>query len=93
MFTGIVTALGTVRDITPLSGDADMRLEITAPWSDTAAIPIGASIGCSGCCLTAIEVGAGLVRRGSLGRDPEQDHDGTLEGRDTAEPRTLAVCR
>lgn len=58
MFTGIVTALGTVRDITPLSGDADMRLEITAPWSDTAAIPIGASIGCSGCCLTAIEVGA-----------------------------------
>ena len=58
MFTGIVTALGTVRDITALSGDADMRLEITAPWSDTAAIPIGASIGCSGCCLTAIEVGA-----------------------------------
>ena len=35
-----------------------MRLEITAPWPDTAAIPIGASIGCSGCCLTAIEVGS-----------------------------------
>src|SRR5215471_1962143 len=57
-FTGIVTALGTVRAITPLGGSADMRLAITAPWSDTTAIPIGASIGCSGCCLTAIEVGA-----------------------------------
>ena len=57
MFTGIVTALGTVRGITTLSGDADMRLEIGAPWEDTAAIPVGASIGCSGCCLTAIEVG------------------------------------
>ena len=43
MFTGIVTALGTVRDITPLAGDADMRLQIGAPWQDTASIPIGAS--------------------------------------------------
>jgi riboflavin synthase len=57
MFTGIVTALGTVRDITPLAGDSDMRLQIGAPWEDTASIAIGASIGCSGCCLTAVEVG------------------------------------
>src|SRR6202022_4331440 len=35
----------------------DMRLVITAPWPDTAAIAIGASIGCSGCCLTAVEIG------------------------------------
>jgi riboflavin synthase len=58
MFTGIVTALGTVRAITPLGDSADMRLTIAAPWPDTAAISIGASIGCSGCCLTAVEVGA-----------------------------------
>jgi riboflavin synthase len=58
MFTGIVSALGTVRTISPLGGTADMRLTIAAPWPDTAAIPIGASIGCSGCCLTAVEVGA-----------------------------------
>ena len=58
MFTGIVTALGTVRAISPLGDSADMRLTIAAPWSDTATIPIGASIGCSGCCLTAVEVGA-----------------------------------
>jgi riboflavin synthase len=57
MFTGIVTALGTVRRIAPLNDGADMRLMITAPWPDTAAIVVGASIGCSGCCLTAVEVG------------------------------------
>jgi riboflavin synthase len=35
-----------------------MRMTIAAPWPDTATIPIGASIGCSGCCLTSVEVGA-----------------------------------
>ncbi|HEY2619362.1 MAG TPA: riboflavin synthase [Acetobacteraceae bacterium] len=57
MFTGIVTALGTVRTIAPLGASADMRLTIAASWPDIAAIPIGASIGCSGCCLTAVEIG------------------------------------
>ena len=56
MFTGIVTALGTVRSIAPL-GTEDMRLVIGAPWADTASIAIGASIACSGCCLTAVEIG------------------------------------
>src|SRR5215813_68093 len=57
MFTGIITALGTVRAITPLGAGSDMRLTIETPWPDAASIPIGASIGCSGCCLTAVEVG------------------------------------
>jgi riboflavin synthase len=57
MFTGIVTGLGEVRAVAPLGEGTDMRLVIGAPWPDTAAIPIGASISCSGCCLTAIEVG------------------------------------
>jgi riboflavin synthase len=57
MFTGIVTALGTIRAITPIGAGQDMRLVITAPWPDTAGIAIGASIACSGCCLTATEVG------------------------------------
>jgi riboflavin synthase len=34
-----------------------MRLTIGAPWADTASIAPGASIGCSGCCLTAVEIG------------------------------------
>jgi riboflavin synthase len=57
MFTGIVTGLGTVRAIAPIGSGTDMRLEITTPWADHATIAIGASIACSGCCLTAIELG------------------------------------
>lgn len=57
MFTGIVTALGTIRSITPLGDGHDMRLVIQSPWPDTAGIAIGASIACSGCCLTAVELG------------------------------------
>jgi riboflavin synthase len=58
MFTGIVTALGTIREIVPIGAGHDMRLVIAAPWPDTASIDIGASIACSGCCLTAVAVGA-----------------------------------
>jgi riboflavin synthase len=57
MFTGIVTGLGTVRELRPLGDGHDMRLVIATPWSNTAAIPTGASIACSGCCLTAVELG------------------------------------
>jgi riboflavin synthase len=58
MFTGIVSALGIVREIKELSAAQDMRLVIGTPWHDTASIALGASIACSGCCLTAVEVGA-----------------------------------
>lgn len=60
MFTGIVTGQGTVRAIAPIGGGQDMRLMIGVPagWADMASIPLGASIACSGCCLTAIELGA-----------------------------------
>jgi riboflavin synthase len=57
MFTGIVTGLGEVRSITPLGEGTDMRIVIATPWPDTAEIPLGASIACSGCCLTAVELG------------------------------------
>ncbi len=59
MFTGIVTGLGEVREVVPLGGGQDMRLVVGVPqgWADMAAIPLGASIACSGCCLTAIELG------------------------------------
>jgi riboflavin synthase len=57
MFTGIVTGLGTVSAIEPGGTGRDMRLVIASPWAETAAIPLGASIACSGCCLTAIELG------------------------------------
>jgi riboflavin synthase len=59
MFTGIITALGTVRAITPIGANQDMRLVIAAPPSflhtpTQGEAALGASIGCSGCCLTAI---------------------------------------
>lgn len=59
MFTGIVSGLGTVRELVPLGQGHDMRLVIgtEAGWADTATIPVGASIACSGCCLTAVELG------------------------------------
>ena len=57
MFTGIITAVGTVRRLIPLGQGRDMRLVLATPWPDAAAIPIGASIACAGCCLTAVEVG------------------------------------
>lgn len=57
MFTGIITGLGRVRAITPMGAGSDMRLVIETPWPDTAQIPIGASIACSGCCLTAVALG------------------------------------
>jgi riboflavin synthase len=58
MFTGIVSGLGRVREIRALGAGQDMRLVITTPWPDTAEIALGASICCSGCCLTVIERGA-----------------------------------
>ncbi len=58
MFTGIITAIGEVRSLTPLAEGADMRLVIATPWPDTAEIALGASIANSGCCLTVIERGA-----------------------------------
>ena len=57
MFTGIVTAVGEVRALSPVGEGRDMRLTVAAPWQDTASIPLGASIACAGCCLTAVAVG------------------------------------
>ena len=53
MFTGIVTAIGTISQ-----GDqrGDLRLRIAAPL-DPARIDIGASIACSGVCLTVVDRG------------------------------------
>jgi riboflavin synthase len=63
MFTGIVTALGSVRAISPIGQGRDMRLVIAAPSAflhdpGRGAVALGASIACSGCCLTVIELGA-----------------------------------
>ena len=53
MFTGIVTAIGTIREATQ---KGDLHAVIGCPW-DPAGIAIGASIACSGTCLTVVERG------------------------------------
>ncbi|MEM6267200.1 MAG: riboflavin synthase, partial [Pseudomonadota bacterium] len=53
MFTGIVTAIGT---ITHTDQRGDLRVRISAPL-DPARIDIGASIACSGVCLTVVDRG------------------------------------
>ncbi|HUN46256.1 MAG TPA: riboflavin synthase [Stellaceae bacterium] len=58
MFTGIITDLGRVRAVLP---GADTAYEIATAY-DTAGIAIGASIACSGVCLTAVASGPGWFR-------------------------------
>lgn len=53
MFTGIVSAVGQIKQA---QQSGDLRAVITCPY-DPAAMAIGASIACSGVCLTVIEKG------------------------------------
>ena len=53
MFTGIVTDVGTVRSV---EQRGDLRLVI-GTGVDTATIDLGASIACSGVCLTVVDKG------------------------------------
>jgi riboflavin synthase len=61
MFTGIITALGHIRAIDPIGQGRDMRLVIDTPpaFLTESPVALGASIACSGCCLTAVEYGTG----------------------------------
>ena len=53
MFTGIVTDVGTVRKA---EQRGDLRLEIATGY-DLATVELGASIACSGVCLTVVDKG------------------------------------
>lgn len=53
MFTGIITALGTIRSV---EERGDLRAVIACPF-DPAGMAIGASIACSGTCLTVVDKG------------------------------------
>ncbi|MCL6250378.1 riboflavin synthase [Altererythrobacter sp. KTW20L] len=53
MFTGIVTAIGTIDSV---EQRGDLRVVISCPFNP-ATIAIGASIACSGVCLTVVQKG------------------------------------
>jgi riboflavin synthase len=57
MFTGIIQAIGTVRQLDARGGD--VRIGIDADRLDWERIVIGDSIAVNGCCLTVIEKYAG----------------------------------
>ena len=55
MFTGIITDVGSVRSVIKTG---DWRFEFNTAY-ETAKIDLGASIACSGCCLTVVDRGPG----------------------------------
>ena len=57
MFTGIVTDVGEITALTP-GGQAGDRKFVVKTRHDMTPIAMGASIACSGCCLTVVEKGA-----------------------------------
>lgn len=56
MFTGIVTALGSLREVQPIGGGHDMRLVIGVEPEFLQGAVVGCSIACSGACLTAVDL-------------------------------------
>lgn len=71
MFTGIITDIGTIEAVEQ-RGDLHVRI---ATAYDTSAIDIGASIACSGACLTVVQKGPGWfavdLSAESVSRTPE----------------------
>ena len=57
MFSGIVTDVGRVRSVAEAAGGG-LRLEIGTAY-DTGTVALGASIACSGPCLTVVDKGPG----------------------------------
>ncbi len=57
MFTGIVTDIGTIEAAGTLG---DLRVRIATGY-DTATVDLGASVACSGVCLTVVDKGAGWL--------------------------------
>ncbi|SDF78114.1 riboflavin synthase alpha chain [Limimonas halophila] len=58
MFTGLISDCGRIRKVAPSADGSGRRMVIETAW-DTARIATGASIACSGVCLTAVELGSG----------------------------------
>ncbi|MDP6473708.1 MAG: riboflavin synthase [Alphaproteobacteria bacterium] len=58
MFTGIISDIGRLRDISDAGDGRGRRLVIETGY-DTATLAIGASVACGGPCLTVVETGPG----------------------------------
>ena len=88
MFTGIVTDVGTVRSV---ERQGDLRLVIETSY-DTATVDLGASISCSGVCLTVIDKGPGWFAVDVSGETVSRTADGQwLAGRKLNLERALRL--
>src|SRR5262245_61326600 len=65
MFTGIITSLG---EVVAIERRGDLRMAIASDYHPEG-IAIGASIACSGVCLTVVEVGPDAARRSRFAVD------------------------
>ncbi|MHA6718459.1 riboflavin synthase [Sphingomonas sp. RS6] len=57
MFTGIVSDIGTIETV---AKQGDLRVRVTTCY-ETGEIDLGASVACSGVCLTVVDKGAGWL--------------------------------
>ena len=55
MFTGIVAAIGSIRQVSPL-GEDGVRLDVAAGELDMSDVAIGDSIAIQGACMTVVEM-------------------------------------
>jgi riboflavin synthase len=75
MFTGIVTDIGEITAVKPGGQTGDRRFVIRTRH-DMKPVPMGASIACSGCCLTVIEKGADWFAVEASGETLDKTHLG-----------------
>jgi riboflavin synthase len=75
MFTGIVTDIGEITAVEP-GGQAGDRRFVIRTKHDMKPVAIGASIACSGCCLTVIEKGADWFAVEASGESLDKTHLG-----------------
>lgn len=87
MFTGIVTDIGSIERIEH-RGDLHARI---ATAYDTATVDLGASIACSGVCLTVVDKGAGWFAVDVSGETVSKTADQWREGRKLNLERALKL--
>jgi len=75
MFTGIVTDIGEITAVKP-GGQAGDRRFVIRTKHDMKPVAIGASIACSGCCLTVIEKGPDWFAVEASGETLDKTHLG-----------------
>ena len=75
MFTGIVTDIGEITAIKSGGQTGDRRL-VVRTRHDMKPVEMGASIACSGCCLTVIEKGTDWFAVEASGETLDKTHLG-----------------